>query len=282
MKVLITGASGNLGRATAKALATNGYELVYVSRKVPQDAPEAKHYAVDMAKSEQLTDIFQQEQPDIVIHLAALLGPICDQQPELAQKVNVDATRRLAELSVKHQVKTFIFPSTAAVYNQQELQATNEGSNVGPRGMYGKTKLAAEQSLQEVSKTGDTHFVALRIFNVYGHGFAVSLVNKLAESTPDAPVSLFGMDMFYRDYVNVKDIVALVKNLCQKQDLAPFAVYNIAGGKATNNTELIASLRSQGYDPQYTVQDAEPSYSWADITRAKNELGFVPMPSIVL
>jgi UDP-glucose 4-epimerase len=282
MKVLITGASGNLGRATAKQLAVDGHELVYVSRTAPQNAPEAKQYAVDMAESEQLTDIFNKEKPNVVIHLAAMLGPVCDQQPGLAQKVNVDATRRLAELSVKNNVKTFIFPSTAAVYNQQELQATNEDSNVEPRSMYGKTKLAAEQALSEVSKIGDTHFVALRIFNVYGEGFAMSLVNKLAEATTDTPVSLFSMDTFYRDYIHVKDIVTLFNNLCQKQDLAPFAVYNVAGGKATNNTELIALLRSQGYAPQFTVQDASPSYSWADISRAKNELDFSPAPSIVL
>ena len=282
MKALITGASGNLGRAAAKALAANGYELVYVSRKAPQDVPDAKHYAVDMAEPDQLTDIFTQEKPQIVIHLAAMLGPICDQQPELAQKVNVDATRRLVELSVKNNVKTFIFPSTAAVYNQQELQPTNEDSNVEPRSMYGKTKLAAEQALAALAKTGGTHFVALRIFNVYGNGFAVSLVNKLAESTSNAPISLFGMDTFYRDYINVNDIVALFKNLCQRPDLAPFGVYNVASGKATNNTELIASLRQQGYDPQFTVQDVPPSYSWADISRAKTELGFMPTPSIVL
>lgn len=282
MKVLITGASGNLGRATAKELAANGYKLVYVSRKIPQSAPNAKQYAVDLSQPERLSSIFDQEKPDIVIHLAAMLGPICDQQPELAQRVNVDATRRLAELSVKNNVKTFIFPSTAAVYTQQELHATNEDSNVNPRSMYGKTKLAAEHALQEVSKTGDTHFVALRIFNVYGQGFAMSLVNKLAESTPDAPVDLFGMDTFYRDYINAKDIVTLFKNICQKQDLAPFAVYNAASGKATNNTELVALLRQQGYDPQFTVQDALPSYSWADISRAKNDFGFVPIPNILL
>lgn len=282
MKVLITGASGNLGRAAAKVLAANGHELVYVSRKAPQNAPNAKHYAVDMAESDRLTDIFAHEKPDMVIHLAAMLGPVCDQQPELAQKVNVDATRRLAELSVKNNVRTFIFPSTAAVYNQQELQATNEDSNVDPRSMYGKTKLAAEHALAEISKTGDTHFVALRIFNVYGQGFAMSLVNKLAESTPDAPVNLFGVDTFYRDYINVKDIVVLFKNLCQKENLAAFAVYNVAGGKAINNTELIASLRQQGYDPQFTVRDAPPSYSWADISRAKTELDFTPTPGVVL
>ncbi|HKX73404.1 MAG TPA: NAD(P)-dependent oxidoreductase [Candidatus Saccharimonadales bacterium] len=281
MKILITGASGNVGREVSRALGQTN-QLVYVSRSAPKQVPDGAHYAVDMADPTELPSIFEKEKPDAVIHLAAMLGAICDQEPELAQKVNVEATRLLAELSVKHGVGVFLFPSTAAAYNQTELAATDEDHNVDPRSIYGKTKVEAERALEALSKTGATRFAALRIFNVYGPEFAASLVYKLAHSSPDAPVSLFGMDTFYRDYIHVDDLVKVLANLQAYKNLPVFSVFNIAGGKATNNTELIAQLTKQGFDPQYVVQEAAPSYSWANISRAKEQLGFDPATAITL
>lgn len=282
MKILITGASGNVGREVSRALGQTN-ELVYVSRSVPRHVPRGSHYAVDMAEPEDLAAIFEKEKPDAVIHLAAMLGAICDTQPELAQKVNVDATRVLAELSVKHGVEVFIFPSTAAVYSQYELVPADEDHAIAPRGVYGKTKLEAEAVLADIARTGTTKFAALRIFNVYGPEFKASLVYKLAHSTPDAPITLFGLDVFYRDYIHIDDLVKVFANMSAYKDEPVFSVFNIASGKATNNTELVAQLKKFGYTPHYTVQeDAPPSYSWAAISRAKKRLNFDPATVITL
>lgn len=281
MNILITGASGNVGREVSRALGQTN-RLVYVSRNAPKHVPDGTHYAVDMAEPGELPAIFQKEKPDAVIHLAAMLGAVCDQEPKLAQKVNVDATRLLAELSVKYGVQVFLFPSTAAVYNQTALAATDEDHNIDPRSVYGKTKLEAEGVLAEIAKTGGTRFAALRIFNVYGPEFASSLVHRLAHSTPEAPVSLFGLDTFYRDYIHVDDLVKVLANLGAYKNLPAFGVFNIASGKAISNSQLIEQLRAFGYVPHFTVQDAPPSYSWADISRAKQQLGFDPATSITL
>lgn len=281
MKVLITGATGNIGREVCAKLGKE-HELICTSRREPSDKCGYKHYKVDMERPEGLAEIVAMQRPQVIIHLAAMLGGVCEQMPELAQKVNVESTRVLAEAAAASRVETFVFTSTAAVYNQKELAPTREDQNVDPQSIYGKTKLSAEAELAKIASRSQTSFVAMRVFNVFGPTLTGSLVYKLAHSTADAPVSLFGDDAFYRDYISMMDVVNALTSLNKLNELNGYNVMNISSGVATNNTKLIEDLRSQGYDPQFTVQEASPSYSWADISKARELIGFTPNPEIKL
>lgn len=281
MKVLITGASGHIGKSISAKLAA-AHELVLVTRSPFKPVNKAVTVVADVTDVHRMNEVIITHAPDVVIHLAAVLGGACQNDPEGAYKVNVAATESLAKAAAAGGVRDFIFASTAAVYNQTVLEPTDEAHNVDPKSVYGQTKLQAEQALAQVAANSTTRFTALRVFNVYGPGFDQSLVHRLIHSRQDAPVPLFGFDDFYRDYVHVNDVVRAFTAFDGLQKLQGFTVMNIASGKATNNADLVAQLTALGATPSYTVQDAPASYSWANIGRAAKALGFAPQAAIQL
>tara|TARA_B100002019_G_scaffold271770_1_gene266455 strand:+ start:122 stop:985 length:864 start_codon:yes stop_codon:yes gene_type:complete len=284
VKILLTGASGRLGRFIVSAINKDSHELVVVTRKPMASEENARPYIVDFGDTTALRSVFQKERPDVVIHLAAITGSVCEQDNDLAYSINVDLTKRLAELARDYEVSRFIFASTAAVYNQQNLSPTDEYTNIDPLSVYGKTKLAAEKELELVAQdaSNKTSFTSLRIFNVYGPGFDQSLINRLLNSTEKHPVELIGLENFYRDYIYVKEVARAMLQRATQKVTALYSVYNIASGVATSNKELLDTLRTIKKTPYCTVVSERESYSWANIERAREEFGFSPSTKLTL
>lgn len=275
MKVLVTGASGRLGLMVASAL-ERSHETVLIVRNAEFSAPNATVYRTGIEDTAALQKIFQVERPDIVIHLASVVGAACEEDEKLAVRINVGATRTLAELAKKHNVKQFIFSSTAAVYHQEELVPTSEESNISPRSVYGVTKLEAEQVLNELAVDSQTKFTIFRIFNLYGPKFNQSLVNRLIASNEDETIQLQGFKRFFRDYIHVDEVVELMTNFKKMSELGSYSLFNIASGRALSNADLIKVLGEKGFELRFKIVGDYESYSWADITRARQRLGFNP------
>jgi UDP-glucose 4-epimerase len=282
MKIFITGASGKLGTALVKSFGTAS-ELVLLDRTPTANSQSVTSYELDLSDLSSIDDIISRERPDVIIHLAAILGSSCESDPQLAEQINVEATRKLAEFASKYGVSKFVFASTSAIYRQSEFTPTNERSNIDPQSVYGQTKLKAEQAIQACAERSGTDFTVLRMFNIYGLAFSESLIYKLIHSTKDAPVTMFGPDNFYRDYIHVQDVVrAFEKAVALPHVGGQFRVMNIASGEATNNTSMVEQLVSQGIEPHYNTKDAGFSFTWADIKQAKEVLGFEPHTTIIV
>jgi UDP-glucose 4-epimerase len=281
MKLLITGAAGSVGNVLRTGLETD-HEIIGVGRTADSETKIA--YGIDFSEQPaEMQSILETERPDAVIHLASVVGPACEAEPELAERVNVSATKWLADLAIQKGIKRFIFFSTAAVYQQTELAPTDEMNNIAPQSVYGKTKLAAESGISSLAGTNPgTQFISLRPFNIYGPGFSNSLIYRLIHSSPDDPVHLFAYNNFYRDYVHASDIVQAVRLALTNDFEDRHTIMNIASGVVTNNAELIDELAAAGINPAYTRSDTdEQTVSWADISRAKS-IGFTPATSIVI
>jgi UDP-glucose 4-epimerase len=282
MRILITGASGNVGSQLTRALAGEQHTIISISRD-KTDETHGPSYAMDMSQPQALAEILQNEKPDAIIHLASILGKDCDADPQFAEKVNVEATRELARLAATQGVRRFIFVSTSAVYNQRTHSPTSEDQNVDPQSLYGQTKLRAEMAIDDIAKTSNnTTFVTLRPFNIYGPGFNRSLVYNLIHSTPDNPVSLFGFNNLYRDYIHVSDVIKAIKLALIHDFAEPHTIMNIGSGVALSNASLVKSLEEGGLHPSYTRSEQDSlSVTWADISRAK-AIGFDPQTTIII
>lgn len=132
-RVWITGAGGLLG----------GYLLKAAPQFAPDWQPTAlRHADLDLCDFAAVRRRFQAERPDAVIHCAALADtPSCQREPDLARRVNIEATRCLAELAAD---LPLAFYSTDLVFdgrrgNYLETDAPN------PLSIYAETKVAAEQ-----------------------------------------------------------------------------------------------------------------------------------------
>ena len=158
-KVLVTGASGEMGHGLVPALAAAGFEVVALDlAAIPPEL--ARHCAATVAGSvndpELVGRMFADHPFEAVFHLAAVLSSKAEKDPDLAHEVNVDATVRLFRLSRQVAAKAgrpvrFLFPSSIAVYGLPDADAKRAAGALReedwnfPAGAYGIHKLHGER-----------------------------------------------------------------------------------------------------------------------------------------
>ncbi|GFG67942.1 3-beta hydroxysteroid dehydrogenase [Mycobacterium kubicae] len=157
MKVLLTGALGNIGLATLEALLDEGHDVVAFdleSRRARKLASGFDHRVDfvwgDITRPETLRNALQGV--EAVIHLAGIIPPATDRVPELARKVNVVATRNLiAQMEASATAKRLIFASSQGIFGdvQDREPPLRADTPVSPTDEYGRHKVECEQAIRE-------------------------------------------------------------------------------------------------------------------------------------
>ena len=164
-RVLVTGSSGFLGSHIARALQFNGFTVVGTSRRGSDSpSPGSRHEIMkcDLADASFMC-VVDRAAPDAIVHAAAMADiRACEEQPDLAVKVNVDATAALARWCRDRDAR-FVFISTDQVFSgerswSQEVDAAN------PIHVYGQTKADAEAAIDTLNARSTIARVSL----VYG------------------------------------------------------------------------------------------------------------------
>ena len=134
MKILITGAAGQIGSGLSKLLIENGHDLTLVDNlrdgyleNLKDDANEviAPFYEVDITSGE----FFLQcgDQYDVIIHLAAITSlPDCESNPLETLRINVSGTANVLEFAREFNVPHVIFASTSAIYENNDTEVFTE------------------------------------------------------------------------------------------------------------------------------------------------------------
>ena len=233
MRVLVTGGSGYIGTHLVHALLQRGDGVCIYDLAVPPAVlrPAVAYCQGDVEDEAALADCFAAEGPfDAVCHLAArvAVGESVE-HPLRYYRTNVLGLCHLLTLAVEKGVRSFVFSSTAAVYQGREGQAAlvpmNEDAALIPSSPYGWSKLMGERMLIDACRahTGLTG-VILRYFNVAGAdpegycgqpGRAASHLIKIACQAAlgvRAGVTVHGTDYptpdgtGVRDYLHVSDL----------------------------------------------------------------------------
>ena len=252
MDILLTGASGFVGRHLAAALAKE-HRIITLNRR-PTGAPgEIVHDFAQALPRDRLP-----RRIDAVIHTAALVGQDANSSP-LCQRVNVDATMELADYTVCAQAKRFVFFSTGGVYRPTEERLTEE-SVVAPSDAYTQSKLAAEMAAQ--SFDGDLVVQILRLFFPFGPTQLGRLIPNLMEHVnQDEPISLanaLGQPLVTPLYID--DLVEYVRRVLFVSDSF---VANLAGDEVVSIrtlAEMIAKILSRR--ALFKVRDGTPTCNW--------------------
>lgn len=249
---LVTGSSGFIGSRLVKRLIARR-DKVWGLDLLPDSNLESKNYhhtQLDLVSEEAentITKLLSQNEIQIVIHLAGLIKVgEGEKQPDRYKQVNIGGTEVLLKAMKTTGVKKIIFASSAAVYKSPEIvtkdlsprsitpqilaqHALKETDPLGPVSVYGKTKLMAEQLIQQYIESDGFKGVAFRFFNVGGgkeiHQPSVHLIPIIIDKLlAGEPVHIFGKDYptsdgtCYRDYFHVNDLVKAIVLAMEKID----------------------------------------------------------------
>lgn len=149
MRYLVTGSAGLIGNNLTAALEKSGKTVYSCYDEIkPQFGIPVK---LDLLNFDKISDIFNDIQPDIIIHLAALTDvEKCEEEPELANSVNAKATEIIAKESTTLQCNLiylstdYVFDGKKGMYDETDL--TN------PLNQYGKSKLSGENNVMSFAK----------------------------------------------------------------------------------------------------------------------------------
>jgi nucleoside-diphosphate-sugar epimerase len=209
MKILITGAGGFLGAATARAALAAGDEVVCLARGAPPPRLQelrgkVKPLRIDMADEAAVRTALAAERPDAVVH-SAWAGLTAGARAGRDQiDGNLLATCRLAAAAADAGVAKFVGIGSQAEYGRLERRVV-ESDLPQPNSMYGAAKLAAFHLAGETARAAGMRFAWLRLFAAYGPGdnpdwLIPSLIRRmLAGERPQTTLGTQKWDYLYID-----------------------------------------------------------------------------------
>ena len=244
-RVLVTGASGFIGRALCKRLVDQGFLVRAVIRPGGDEPVQGVSYvALDLETTTDVQDLVR----DVcyVVHLAGRAhgkGGKAEQTLQSFVKSNVDPTRALAEAAATAKACRFVLLSSIGVHgDKSEGQPLREDSELKPHANYAESKVLAEQALQDALADQETSYAIIRPTLVYGVNAPGNFARLIKACR--SPIMLpLGMATNRRSFVSVNSLIDLIV-LCMEQKAAKNQVYVAADKYPVSTKDLIVSIRS--------------------------------------
>jgi len=284
MKILITGASGQIGSYTIEHFADK-HEVIGVDLK-PFRFGDLK----DLIMQGDLRDYRLVEKivkdVDVVIHLAAQVSvenswkdPIYDAES------NIIVTINLLKACSEHGISKFVYISSAAVYGNPIYVPIDEEHPKNPMSPYGVSKLTGEYYCKIFSNSINVSI--LRPFNVFSarmdpnNPYSGVIAKFISRAKKGLPLIIFGDGKQTRDFVHVKDVVRAIELVLKRGKNGE--AYNVGTGKEITILELAEMIMEISGLKGNIIFDkprkGDIRRSCADITRIK-KLGFIPKTNL--
>jgi UDP-glucose 4-epimerase len=249
VKVLVTGGAGFIGSHIVDELLEKKYEVVVIDNLITGHESRIPN-GVKLIKADirdSLDSAFMSEKPDVVIHQAAQVSVANSTvQPFYDADENIMGTINLLNLSVKYNIKKFIFASSAAIYGNPGQLPITENHPSKPISFYGLSKLTSESYIQLFSKFHGLSYAILRYSNVFGmrqdaNGEAgVIAIFKEKILSGENP-NIYGDGLQTRDFVFVKDVA---KANAAAITYGNNGIYNISSNLQVTVLDIIKEFRN--------------------------------------
>lgn len=195
--ILITGAAGSIGSQLAKHILKCSFKkliLVDIAESAlynlmvdveQENTNQLEFLLLNITETDSVEYLIETYKPTLIFHAAAYKHvPLMEQNPYEAIKTNIIATKTLADISVKHEVKKFIFISTDKAVN--------------PVSVMGISKLIAERYLNQLAKSSKTQFTITRFGNIFGsNGSVVPLFIKQLDLEIPLTITNSNMERYF-------------------------------------------------------------------------------------
>jgi UDP-glucose 4-epimerase len=292
MRILVTGGAGFIGSHIVDAFVAAGHQVAVVDNlntgKLANLNPAASFFQVDIRNAAGLAQVFEQVQPEVISHQAALAdvrGSL--REPDIYAEVNLIGSIRLLEQARQHGVRKVLYASTGgAVYGEPEYVPVREDHAINPLDPYGASKHAVEHYLFLYRRNYGLDYASLRYPNVYGprqdpHGEAGVVAIFTGKMLAGEPCTINGDGTQQRDFVYVGDVARA--NLLAATNGS--GIYNIGSGVGTDVNAIFDGLKqAAGYtqDARYGPAKLGEVYKiYLDASKARTQLGWESTVSVV-
>ncbi len=270
-RVIVTGSSGLVGSHLVLALSEEGAEVI------PIDIRQG----INITNWEQVKDY---NDIDIIYHLAAKTYiPAIIENPRETYLANLAGTVNMLELGRKNKVQNFIFASSY-VYGHPEYIPIDEGHPINPTNPYSRSKNLGEELCHAYYADYGIRCVIIRAFNIYGEGQGEEFLIPSILKQVERGIIVLKDPEPRRDFVYIDDAVAAYIE-AGKYTGSGFEVFNIGSGVSYSVDEIAKKAitifgREVKMKYLYQRRENEVMNTVADITRAREKLGWEPKVSI--
>jgi UDP-glucose 4-epimerase len=297
MKALVTGVAGFVGSHLCEYLIKKGLGVVGVDNFMDYYHRSIKEANIAGMRKDQNFEfveasLLEVDLPelldgiDVVFHQSAQAGVRASwgQTFKIYSDNNILATQMLLEACRESPVKKFVYASSSSVYGDTKDLPMRESSMPCPVSPYGVSKLAAEHLCFLYYKNFGIPAVSLRYFTVYGARQRPDMAfhRFFRWALEGKPLTVYGDGEQSRDFTHVDDIVEA--NWLALEKALPGEVFNIGGGSRVTLNEVIEIIKEiAGRElkrEHQAMQKGDVRHTMADMTKAKEKLGYKPKVSI--
>ena len=302
-KYLVTGAAGFIASQVSKQLLDQGDHVVGVDNlndyydvrlknwRIEQlkAHPHAENFSfacLDIEDQTKLVDLFQAHGPfDAVLNLAARAGVRYSMEnPHVYLSTNAEGTLNLLECMRAQSCNKLVLASTSSLYAGQKMPFTEDLAVNEPLSPYAASKKAGELMAYSYHKLYQVDVSVVRYFTVFGPAGRpdMSIFRFIKWIDEGHPIELFGDGSQSRDFTYVDDIAR--GTIASIRDVG-YEIINLGGGRNTVSLNTIISELEELLGKKAKI-DHKPFHvadlmeTWADISKAKNLLGWEPQFSL--
>lgn len=317
MKILITGTAGFIGSHLAKKLISQGHHVIgvdsindYYSVTLKEDRLESigkgnfTFYKLKLENYDDLSKVFKDEQPEVVVNLAAQAGVRYSiENPRAYIDSNIVGFMNILECSRHFNIKNLIYASSSSVYGANTSKPFSTSDNIDhPLSLYAATKKSNELMAHTYSHLYNLPTTGLRFFTVYGpwgrpdmalFKFTKAIVN-------DEVIDVYNHGNMMRDFTYVDDIVEAISRLVKKpaspnkdwsgvnpdpgSSYAPYKVYNIGNNSPVRLMEFVEAIENKlGKEAKKNYMDLQPGdvpETYANVDDLFRDIDFKPETTI--
>lgn len=300
---LVTGAAGFIGMHLSQRLLEldctvigldnlNDYydvQLKYARLDILKKYDGFNFYKVDIAEKEALTAIFNENNIDVVINLAAQAGVRYSiENPDAYIQSNIVGFLNILENCRYYPVKHLMYASSSSVYGaNKKVPFATEDRVDNPVSLYAATKKSNELMAYSYSHLYKIPATGLRFFTVYGpYGRPDMAYYSFTKAIMEnRPIRVFNNGDMYRDFTYIDDIISGILPLMENSPVLtmknlPYKIYNIGNNRPEKLMEFIKAIENavgkKAIKEFYPMQPGDVYQTYADVTDLVRDVGFKP------
>lgn len=277
MKVIITGASGEVGRNLSEYLIRKKYTVVALD-----------HKQCDITEKGAVVKIIKKEKPDVVINCAAYGGYYDQVDKKNIFLVNYIGAKNLLLTCIAGKVPLFVQCGTSVEYGFKNRPMKENMRTLNPKSDYAKSKLLATKCCMKLAKK-ETKVIVLRLFGVYGYYERHDrLIPQIILNALSGGTIHMSNPSYVRDFIFVEDVCRAFEVVIKKRNiLKSGTIFNVGSGREQSLADVIRTYKrinpyikvSWNNNLQRGIRDRTKHWQ-SDISKMRAELGWKPMNTL--